>query len=132
MTGGGDAGIVVVAVERGWARVLLVEDDQAVRNVVDRQLRSLGWEVVPVSTGRDAIRLVELGTRVDILLTDLDLPDVNGASVARAVTSVAPGTRVVFMSGRIPTVPLEPRAAPFLLKPFSRAELARALARHPR
>ena len=43
--------------------LLLVEDDQAVRSVVDRHLRSLGWDVIPVSTGRDAIRLVELGTR---------------------------------------------------------------------
>ena len=131
MTRPGDAGIVV-GVERARTRVLLVEDDQAVRSVVDRHLRALGCDVVPVSTGRDAIRLVELGTRVDILLTDLDLPDVNGMSVAGAVTAAAPSTRVVFMSGRFPIVPLEPRAAPFLLKPFSRAELARALARQPR
>lgn len=131
MTHRRDAGIVV-AMERVRDRVLLVEDDQAVRSVVDRHLRSLGWDVIPVSTGRDAIRLVELGTRVDILLTDLDLPDVNGMSVAGAVTAAAPSTRVVFMSGRFPIVPLEPRAAQFLLKPFSQAELARALARQPR
>lgn len=118
--------------ERGECHVLLVEDDQAVRSVVDRQLRSLGYEVVPVSTGREAIRIVELGTRVDILLTDLDLPDVDGVSVARAVAAVSPGTHVVFMSGTIHTNRLDQRAVPFLLKPFSQAELARALAGHPR
>jgi two-component system cell cycle sensor histidine kinase/response regulator CckA len=118
--------------ERVPARVLLVEDDQVVRSVVDRQLRSLGCDVIPVSTGRDAIRLVELGTRVDLLLTDLDLPDIDGASVARAVSAAVPAVRVVFMSGRFPSRPLEPRAAPFLLKPFSQAQLARALAGQPR
>lgn len=118
--------------DRVRARVLLVEDDHAVRNVVDRQLRSLGWDVIPVSTGRDAIDLVEHGTRVDFLLTDLDLPDVDGASVARAVSAASPGTRVVFMSGRMPLGTLEPAAAAFLLKPFSQADLARALARYPR
>jgi CheY-like chemotaxis protein len=123
-----DRCVIVVAVERGRSRVLLVEDDAAVRTVVDRQLRSLGWEVVALATGRDAIRLVERGTRVEVLLTDLDLPDVGGVMVARAITAAAPGTRVVFMSGSVPAVPLEPSVAPFLLKPFSRIALADALA----
>lgn len=114
------------------SRVLLVEDDHAVRSVVDRLLRSLGWDVVPVSTGGEAIRLIQLGTRVDILLTDLDLPDVDGVAVARAVSAALPGARVVFMSGTQPRLPLEPLSAPFLQKPFSKAELARALARQPR
>ena len=131
MTRPRDAGIVV-GVERARTRVLLVEDDQAVRSVIDRHLRALGCDVVPVSTGSDAIRVVELGTRADILLVDLDLPDVDGIAVARAVVLASPGTGVIFMSGRFPIVPLEPRAAPFLLKPFSQAELARALGRHPR
>lgn len=116
----------------GGSRVLLVEDDQAVRSVVERLLRSLGCEVVPVSTGRDAIRLVELGTRVDVVLTDLDLPDVDGLAVARAVTAASPDTRVVLMSGTIRFVPPDLRGAAFLQKPFSQAELTRALARQPR
>lgn len=126
MTCAADAGIVVV-VEPRPSRVLLVEDDSTVRSVVDRQLRSLGWEVVAVATGRDAIGIVERGTRVDVLLTDLDLPDVDGMAVARAVTAVLRDARVVFMSGSVPPVPLDPGAAAFLHKPFSQAALAGAV-----
>jgi len=115
-------------------RALLVEDDSSVRNVIDRQLHGLGWEVVAARTGREAIRLVKRGMVVDVLLTDLKLPDVDGITVARTVSRVLPGTRVVFMSGSAPAVALEPRDAPFLLKPFSKSALAEALeiANYPR
>ena len=65
---------------------------------------------------------------VDVLLTDLDLPDINGIAVARAVVGLSPATRVAFMSGTAPSKPLHPRDAPFLLKPFSARTLADALA----
>ncbi len=97
------------------------------RSVVDRQLRALGCEVIAVSTGREAISVVELGTRVDVLLTDLDLPDLDGALVARAVASAAPGTRVVIMSGGAATISPLPSDATFLPKPFSHAALAVAV-----
>lgn len=121
------AGIVVRVMESRRPRVLLVDDDPMVRLVVDRQLDVLGWEAVPVGTGREAIRVVEGGTIVDVLLTDLDLPDINGVAVARAVSGLSPATRVAFMSGAGPSEPLHPHGAPFLLKPFSRTALTNAL-----
>ena len=110
----------------GARRVLLVEDDPHVRSVIDRQLQVLGWDVIPVSTGREAAHIIERGMRVQVLLTDLDLPDIDGEAVARAVTRIAPGTRVVYMSGASPA-PRLPAGATYLQKPFSHAELARAL-----
>ena len=128
LTSAGRAGIVVDVVERGRSRVLLVDDDPGVRLVVDRQLEALGWEAVPVETGQAAIRVVEGGMIVDVLLTDLDLPDIDGIAVARAVAGLSPATRVAFMSGATPRKPLEPHDAPFLLKPFPTRALANALA----
>lgn len=109
-------------------RVLLVDDDPLVRLAVDRQLDALGWEAVSVNTGGEAIRVVELGLIVDVLLTDLKLPDLDGLVLARAVTRVSPQTRVAFMAADAPGEPLEPPNAPFLLKPFSTSALGRALA----
>jgi len=108
-------------------RVLLVEDDPHVRSALDRQLRVLGCDVIAVGTGREAVRVVEGGTRVEILLTDLDLPDIDGGAVARAVTVAAPATRVVFMSGGAALIPRVPAGAILLRKPFSHAALAAAL-----
>ena len=90
-----------------------------------------------MGTGQEAIRIVQHGVVVDVLLTDLQLPDLNGVAVARAIAGLSPGIRVAFMSGSEPRIPLEPSDAPFLLKPFSTVALANALAgaanlRYPR
>ena len=108
-------------------RVLVVDDDPLVRLSIDRQLEVLAYDAVTVNSGREAVRVVEMGLVVDILLTDLNLPDSNGVSIAAAVTGLSPATRVAFMSGMAPSDPLEPRNAPFLLKPFSTTALANAL-----
>jgi CheY-like chemotaxis protein len=110
------------------SRVLVVDEDPLVRLAIDGQLEALGWEAVPVDTGEDAIRIVELGFIVDVLLTELTLPDLDGPALALAVTQVSPATRVAFMAGAVPSQPLEPRDAPFLLKPFTTYALANALA----
>ena len=108
--------------------MLVVDEDPLARLTIDRQLDALGWEAVPVDGAEDAIRIVELGFVVDVLLTELTLPDRNGVDLALAVVKASPGTRVAFMSSVAPNRPLEPRAAPFLLKPFTVAALASALA----
>lgn len=117
------------------SRVLVVDEDPVTRLEVDRQLDALGWDGLPVNTGSEAIRVVELGLRVEVLLTDVRLPDLDGRWVAWAVTRLQPSTRLVFMGRAAPEAPLEPTNAPFLLKPFSRAALANALTlavRYPR
>lgn len=113
---------------RARTRVLLVDDDPAVRGTVGRQLEVLGCDVVTAGSGGEAIRIGERGPTPDILLADLQLPDMNGVVMARAVLALSPLTRVAYMSGSAPAVPLDPRTAPFLLKPFSTTMLAEALA----
>ena len=88
---------------------------------------ALGWDAVTVNTGEEAIRVVEMGLLVDVMLTDLRLPDLDGLEVAWAVARVSPRTRVAFMAAAPPGEPLEPAAAPLLLKPFSTIALRCAL-----
>ncbi|OFW36096.1 MAG: hypothetical protein A3F70_17935 [Acidobacteria bacterium RIFCSPLOWO2_12_FULL_67_14] len=113
---------------RARTRVLLVDDDPAVRGTVGRQLEALGCDVVMAGSGGEAIQIAVRGPTPDILLADLQLPDMNGVAMARAVLADSPSTRVAYMSGSAPAVPLDPRTAPFLLKPFSMTVLAEALA----
>ncbi|HXH25973.1 MAG TPA: hypothetical protein VNI78_12025 [Vicinamibacterales bacterium] len=105
----------------------MADADAMTRLTVDRQLEMLGWDPLTVNTGAEAIRVVQLGLPVSILLTELDLPDLDGRSVAWTVTQLQPDVRVAFMCARVPGVPLEPRDAPLLVKPFSTSALDAAL-----
>ncbi len=109
-------------------RVLVADEDPELRLAVDRQLDTLGFEAITVTTGDDAIRVIEKGLLVEVLLTDLQLPDLDGRDVAWAICQIQPFMRVAFMGSAAPAEPLEPRDAPFLLKPFSTTALANALA----
>jgi two-component system cell cycle sensor histidine kinase/response regulator CckA len=104
--------------------VLLVDDDPEVTLAVDRQLAELGYGAVVVTTGEDALRVLAEDLRVDLLLTELQLPDIDGRELAWAVCRKRPFVRVAFM-GHDP--PLDAYDAPFLMKPFSAMALAAAL-----
>jgi CheY-like chemotaxis protein len=108
--------------------VLLVDEDPELALAVDRQLAELGCEAVVVGSGEDALRLLEEDLRVDVLLTELRLPDIDGRELALAVCQKRPFIRVAFMGNRAPSEPLEPREAPLLIKPFTAPALANALA----
>ena len=109
-------------------RVLVIEDDPELKLAIDRQLDELGWEAVVVNSGSEAIRVVRLGLVVDVLLIDLRPPDYEGRETAWTICRHRRFTRVAFMGGLTPSEPLEPRHAPFLLKPFSTQALKNAIA----
>ena len=106
--------------------VLLVDDDPELTLAVDRQLAELGYDTVVVTTGEDALRVLKEDLRVDVLLTELRLPDIDGWELAWAVCRKRPFVRVVFM-GQGPDELLDARDAPLLIKPFSATALATAL-----
>jgi DNA-binding NtrC family response regulator len=109
-------------------QLLLVDDDAEVRLAVDRQLGDLGWDSVVVDTAEDAMRFLSEDVRVDVLLTELQLPDMDGRELAWAVSQKRPFVRVAFMGRRPPDDTLDPHNAPFLQKPFTATALSKALA----
>lgn len=108
-------------------RVLVVDADAEVRLQVDRQLEELGWDALTVNNGAEAIRVVELGMPVHVMLTEVRLPDLEGHAAAWLVARMLPRVRVVFMSEAPPGERLDPPDAPCLQKPFSTLRLAKAL-----
>lgn len=108
--------------------VLLVDDDAELRLAVDGQLAALGCDVVVVANGEDAMRVVAEQLRIDVLLTELRLPDIDGRELAWAVGQKRPFVRVAFMSREAPDEPLDPEDAPLLRKPFTTTALSQALA----
>ena len=80
--------------------VLLVEDDALVGAVLREMLSALGYRVLDVAGGAEAIRIIEGDSPLDILLTDLSLPGgISGLAIITSAPQHRPGVRRVLMSG---------------------------------
>ena len=112
----------------GRETLLLVEDEEAVRTLVTRMLEGAGYRVIAAASGRsgmDALR--RHGAALDLLLTDIGLPDMSGIELAAACKELLPGLPVLFVSGfpgqRASGRPFVDEVPDFLPKPFTRAAL---------
>jgi two-component system NtrC family sensor kinase len=80
--------------------ILVVEDDEGVREYVTEVLKELNYRVMSAPDGAEALRLLKDPEKhVDLLLTDVVLPGMNGRQLAEAVMPLRPGLRVLFMTG---------------------------------
>jgi hypothetical protein len=114
--------------QRGADTILVVEDDETVRHLVMSMLKSSGYNVIAPATPHEALRICgEFSTRLDLLLTDMVLPETNGSEVAEKALRSRPNLRVLFMSGYtehpVLRLPGFDRRAPFIQKPFTKAAL---------
>jgi two-component system cell cycle sensor histidine kinase/response regulator CckA len=116
--------------EAGSETVLLVEDETVVRQLVAEILEMSGYTVLQAGDGPSALELLRRhrGT-IELLVTDVVMPGMSGPEVAQAVTSMRPGTQVLYTSGYTDSAighhgVLEPDVA-FLQKPFSADDLTR-------
>ena len=113
---------------KGSETILLVEDEETVRNVADRVLTGRGYLVHKAANGEEALALArKLETRVDLLLTDVVMPDMGGVELVSRLLELWPDLKVIYMSGYAHGDKLESGSAPvegsFLQKPFSTAGL---------
>lgn len=87
-------------VPRGTERVLVVEDDQAVRELCVSMLTGLGYDVTEASDGHAALALLEQGGAVDLLFTDVVMPGgLNGQQLVQRARQLRPGIKAVLTSG---------------------------------
>jgi two-component system, cell cycle response regulator CpdR len=80
------------------ARILLAEDEQAMREYLTRSLEKHGYDVVSVDRGTAAAPLLE-EQHFDLLLTDIVMPEMDGIELARHCSKVSPQTKVMFITG---------------------------------
>lgn len=104
--------------------ILLVEDEEFVRNVTQEVLEMEGYKVLCVANGAEAIAcLTEHPTAIDLLLTDVVLPGMNGRDLAARLASMQPHLKVMYMSGYTDNSVLRnsvaEASAPYLQKPFT-------------
>jgi len=85
---------------RGSETILLVEDEEQVRDVATRILEVAGFRVLTAASAAEALLLVEESAQpIDLLLTDVIMPRMNGRELAQRLMRLQPGLRVLFMSG---------------------------------
>ena len=112
--------------------VLIVEDEPAMREVTRRILSRSGYTVIAAATGHEAIEIAASYTGdIDVLLTDVVMPQMLGKEAAERIRALRPGVTVLFMSGYARGV-LDPQGvveagANLIQKPFSEAELLATL-----
>jgi two-component system, cell cycle response regulator CpdR len=79
-------------------RILLAEDDDAMRAYLARALERSGYSVATAATGREALDLVNSGT-FDLLLTDIVMPEMDGIELAQKAQALDPAPKVMFITG---------------------------------
>lgn len=105
--------------------VLVVDDDPAVRDIIAGMLKELGCEVVSAQSGPEALDLLKQNELISILITDINMPGMDGHELAELAKRVRPNLRILQLSGR------EPRRSglPMIRKPFSLEDLRNTMMR---
>jgi len=83
----------------GGEKILIVEDDDGVRQYASEILRDLNYQVIEAKDSATALRLLDADKKFDLLLTDVVLPGKNGRELADEVERRRPGTKIIFMTG---------------------------------
>jgi signal transduction histidine kinase len=112
--------------------VLVVDDDALVATGTAAMLEDLGHTVVEANSAADALKLLDDGQRVDLVITDHAMPGMSGTELARLLKSRYPALGVVIASGyaELPADVTADLAVPKLAKPFAQADLARIVAEY--
>ncbi|MEU4626252.1 PAS domain S-box protein [Actinoplanes sp. NPDC023801] len=118
--------------QRGGETILVVEDEEALRAVTERILTRNGYHVLSAGGGPEALKIAQDPARhIDLLLTDVVMPQMHGRELAEQVRNARPGLPIVYMSGYAqPFITgegtLEPNTI-LITKPFTQAELLERL-----
>ena len=115
--------MTITNTEKSTATVLIVDDEPNILDMLKNQLAYFGYNIITASSGIEALQKAEEFKRIDILLTDIMMPYMNGIELAKKFNKLLPETKIFFMSGytfpsiNIHELPKEKYS--FFEKPFS-------------
>jgi CheY-like chemotaxis protein len=99
------------------SRVLVVDDEDAIRNIISTILTFTGYEVIEARNGLDAVAIFRsCADLIDLVITDLKMPVLNGYETVRRIREIKPAIRIIYMSASDVNTPVD---ALFLSKPFN-------------
>ena len=111
----------------GLARIMIVDDEPRMCDVLRRILERSGYETITASDGETAIKLIKKN-RPDVMLLDLMMPGMNGREVCRRAREISPVTRIIYFTGKSQIDAAEKRELrrevdAFLTKPASTTQI---------
>jgi two-component system, cell cycle response regulator CpdR len=106
--------------------VLVVDDEPQVLDVTVDMLEDLGCEVIAATNGPEALKKLSADPRVEVLITDINMPGMDGYELANAAMNVRGSLKVIMLSGRHS----EGRGFPLIHKPFLQKDLIHTMTRH--
>jgi two-component system cell cycle sensor histidine kinase/response regulator CckA len=110
------------------ATILLVEDDEGVGNIAALTLKQKGYDILPASNGLEALMVYSsYRLKIDLILTDVDMPQMNGLELAARIRARDPSKKILLMSGRAVEDSGNPEDYPMLSKPFLPSQLVAAV-----
>lgn len=111
----------------GHERILVVEDDASVRQIVVRVLERGGYQVVATANGAEALAWLGNGGQADLVVSDVVMPEMGGRVLAEEIRKIRPDLKVLFISGytddRLVREAIATSGRAFLAKPFTGMEL---------
>jgi CheY-like chemotaxis protein len=84
---------------RDRRRLLLVDDDDLIRDTMTEMLEGEGYDLLATASGADALRLLDAGEAVDLVLSDLSMPDMDGLTLIQETKRRRPGTPAILLTG---------------------------------
>ncbi|MBW7938187.1 MAG: response regulator, partial [Candidatus Omnitrophica bacterium] len=120
---------VVAAYPRGNETILVAEDEPIVREIACEMLKGLGYRILTAETSEECLKIAQdPGTRIDLLLTDVIMPEMTGKDLYQRILVASPLIKVLFMSGYTASIIADRGVIGedlhFIQKPFTRATLA--------
>jgi two-component system cell cycle response regulator CpdR len=106
--------------------VLVVDDEPLLLEITVSMLEDWGCEVVGAPSGEDALRKLSMDDRIEILITDLNMPSMDGFELAERAKRMRKGLQVILLSGGEPNG----RGFPLIHKPFLEKDLKRTMAQY--
>jgi two-component system cell cycle sensor histidine kinase/response regulator CckA len=111
--------------------VLVVDDEDLIRQLARRVLEGEGYQVTEASSGLEAIAMLAGGAPLDLLMADLDMPELGGDEMVRRIRTTRPDLKVLYVTGHIDRLmdarPVLWEGEAFLDKPFSTKGLLEAV-----
>jgi signal transduction histidine kinase/HAMP domain-containing protein len=117
------------AAPKGAERILLVDDNEAVRKTAARQLHDLGYDVIEAASGPEALQALQAGSRIDLLFSDIVMPGgLSGFDLANRAAELYPDLKVLLVTGfaeaAVRNVNAPSQNIALMSKPYRRHELA--------
>lgn len=125
-----EAAATTAGIERGAETILLVEDEELVRNLTRQVLETCGYQVIEATNGHEALEQCDKkDQQIDLLLTDVVMPNMSGRELAEKVKEIHPSIKILFTSGytedAVVRHGISESEMNFIQKPFSFDELSK-------